>query len=305
MKIKDYTYADCTLFRQPPVDFSIVQQAIEKNLLDLWERGYSANSSIDYMLENNELLGQLTDQVAENLQFQREQMLSNIEVDKEGQILTYEEEKERNLQAIRTSLGRRAEDKNGEYEKTNQEYVERRTSCDAVSQRLEEMRRRIQDKYKRLGGEKGYQNIVELTKLTVSGAAAAEKQEGSSVEQEGASYRPSKRRAEDKPFGEKDNDKGKSDFFTKAEEGPDRRLARPNLAAYNAFKAAQEKEREEKKQLEKCKTNSSEDDSSTTRPSLEGIVQTEGTTDKKNQSGFFRKVWKVLNTDVTKLFGDK
>ena len=79
MNTDDYRLADCTLFRQPPVDVSKISEALEIILVQEWQRGNSVHGAVERALEDDKIVDALTEQIAPNLDFQRETALQEVD----------------------------------------------------------------------------------------------------------------------------------------------------------------------------------------------------------------------------------
>ncbi len=165
MKIEDYKKADCSLFRLPPIDASVVGSAIEVALVKAWENGSSVNSIIENVLNDKKILKQVTEQISENLEFQKVTALRNIDEKKKESIRSYETEGEAKLQQIQESLGNVISEKETGLKKVSQQLSERHSNYNASQKKLEEMRIRIQEKLKGIGGEEGFETLLSIQGL--------------------------------------------------------------------------------------------------------------------------------------------
>ncbi len=165
MKIEDYKKADCSLFRLPPIDTSVVGNAIDLALVKAWENGLSIDSLIESVLNDKKVLKQVTEQISENLEFQRATALHNIDEKKKGSIQSYKTEEEMKLQQIQESLGTDITEKETRLKKVNQQLSDKHSNYNASQKKLEEMRIRIQEKLKDIGGKEGFETLLSIQGL--------------------------------------------------------------------------------------------------------------------------------------------
>jgi len=162
MKIEDYKKADCSLLRLPPIDASSVMKAIELELAKAWENGSSANGVIDSILRNDAVLNQVKDQISDSLEFQRATAMDSINEEKESNIQHYKNEKEAKLQQVEESLGSVVSEKEDKLKEMNERLSSKHSGYSASQKRLEEMRSRIQERLKEIGGKEGFETLLSI-----------------------------------------------------------------------------------------------------------------------------------------------
>jgi len=173
MKIDDYEKADCSLFRTPPMDFSEVGDTIEQSLVNAWRRGYSANSAINSVLEDQDLVDKLASQVSENLGFQRAMQKKRLDEQKEAQLRSHEQAYRERVERIGSTLGKDTEGKKAVYDEENEEFMQHYQIYNAAAARLAELRARVKEDLDYLGGEEGV-----ATLLTIRNEMDPEKSKG-------------------------------------------------------------------------------------------------------------------------------
>ena len=160
MKISDYTHADCTLFRRPPLPASEIDAAVASAVMKIFENGGSASNVVDTVTGNKDLMGSLTGAIANSLKFQREQALKQAEDEKQRRIKEREAEKAAQMHYIDASLGDEKKKAEDAARQSNLRAQVESTELYAAQQRLNEMRAKISARMDEVGGEKGY-NLLE------------------------------------------------------------------------------------------------------------------------------------------------
>ena len=162
MKIKDYTGADCNLFRLPPIDMSSVEKVIELALVEAWQKGTSVNEVVSNVLNNQGVVDGLEAQVIESFEFQKKVILKQAEDDKDEALAAYEEEKREKIKKLEGSIGVGL-DKTRHNLEERQQDLDNETSAYSVAQRdLDEMRERLKKKLSEVGGAKGLKTLLTI-----------------------------------------------------------------------------------------------------------------------------------------------
>jgi len=281
MNLEDFRLADCSLFRTPPIDVTAVQRALENALVDAWKQGYSADQALSNVLDNQQIIGSLAEKVSGSLEFQRETALQGAKASEEQVLARYETERQARLQEVATLM--ETERKKQTYEKTSETLVRTNSSYSASQQKLEEMRARVRERLKEVGGVSGFQTLEKI-KAAVSSTAAGYKLN----DKFGTRYA-----LEHKPLGEE------RELLYNQDSNKDGLVNRP----FGTVKD-QDKAQAEIKRALKLATSTKKIDPLNHPEKLEKIVgKEEKITDETTEKGGLVKrsakgVWKVLNMDV-------
>jgi hypothetical protein len=160
MRIKDYRHADCTLFRIPPIDTSGVDGAIGIALANAWKNKGDLNSTINKILSDKSIFGQLEKQISENLDFQRASAMGTIEARTKRRIQLYEDRRKNAFGKIELKYD--TDGKESEMSSLGNQIDKQRKAYSAAEERLNNIRRIARGRFERLGGEKGYLALMEI-----------------------------------------------------------------------------------------------------------------------------------------------
>jgi hypothetical protein len=198
MKIEDYRKADCSLFRIPPVNFSQLEQDVEKIIVNAWKAGYDPNSAITSVVNDKSLLRKIADQISQSLSFQRKVGLGEVETEATERVEEHEAAYQEKVQAVEKRLGPEEAARRTKFEEEQQNYRQQSSVYSASSASLEEMKYRIRDQLTELGGEEGIEALlsieqqaaVPLTEISSLGVSAGYKEDGPGAKRKG-NYRES------------------------------------------------------------------------------------------------------------------
>ena len=172
MKIDDFTRADCNLFWRPPLDFSKVQQIIEERLIEAWQRGNSASGTLDALVSSREVMGALTSQLSEHLDYQRGVELATAETQREKAVAQvnaqYQAQITQTAQQYETQI-RTAE---ADAQAAQEALRLKQEAYSAAQVSLEEMRGRVKSELAQLGGAEGYQKLLQINQAVLGEDAA-------------------------------------------------------------------------------------------------------------------------------------
>ncbi len=162
MKLEDYRFANCELFRTPPLDLSVVERAIEEMLLESWKNGGTAGRTISSILENEEVVGKLTDQIAKNLEYQRAKELENLGRRHADKVSGYDEEHARKIQEVEATLGAEEKARRDQLAQLDGTLQQQRQVYTAAQSDLEERRRKIRERLKAMGGREKFETLIKI-----------------------------------------------------------------------------------------------------------------------------------------------
>lgn len=168
MKLQDYAKSDCTLLREPPVDISAVERALDAALVEAWRRGASASSALDEVLSDKNIVGTLAGQVSPHLEYQRRFMMEQLERELAAKRQEYETWKKDQVEAVDAQLGREAEKKREEALKARAELTKQYEGYTSAHQRLEQLRQRVKDKLKQLGGKGAFKQLMKISEAVAA-----------------------------------------------------------------------------------------------------------------------------------------
>lgn len=158
----DFTKVDCTLYRVPPIDSSVVDSAINDVLVRTWQNQANPNQAIESIVNNSEVTGAIASQIEKNLSFQREQFTQQVHQEAENARYEVEAEVRNEIKSVEATLGAQAEKKKEEYIQTAEAAQTRIEEVSAASQRLAEMRGRIEERLKKMGGYERFKKVLEV-----------------------------------------------------------------------------------------------------------------------------------------------
>ena len=162
MGTKEYVGANCTLFRTPPVDVSIVGSDIENMIVDAWKSGRSASDTLLTLLDNKEVLSELSSQVSSSLLFQRRTELDEIKDEVDTRKQKYQQNYETKIKEIDQTVGIDTQEKQKLLILAQQELKRKEQEYDASLAGLDDMRQRVREKLKNIGGEKGFEDLLRI-----------------------------------------------------------------------------------------------------------------------------------------------
>jgi len=169
MRLADFKKANCPLFRTPTPDFSQVDGVIDNLLVEAWKSGDGPDKVVDYVLNKKGVTSQITDQIAENLAFQRYQQLDGLK-EKEAKIdETVAQEQQEKEASAKAQMERELAEKENIYSQTVEQQTAKSNEYTASQSALEEMRSRIQSKLNEVGGEKNLMNLLEINRALIEG----------------------------------------------------------------------------------------------------------------------------------------
>ncbi len=170
--IDRYRLADCTLFRTPALDFSPVEKAVEKALLDAWNRGYGPEAALSQVSSSEKILGQLAGQIEDSLKFQRQQAIEKLEAESEAAVQSYDLQKSAQIGQLQSHYGSVLEEKNRELGRAASQMEEARRRYDAVHSSLARIRSNVDSRLGKIGGEQGYDALNRIRDSMVYGTPA-------------------------------------------------------------------------------------------------------------------------------------
>jgi hypothetical protein len=161
-RYRDYRQADCKLFRRPVIDTSAVDRLITQTLVDFWQKGTSADSAMNAVMGNEDVVNALASQVAENLEFQRHHGLVAIDTQRREAQQELEAEHDRQKADADRELGtavKQAEEvlvaaRNDEYSKKREYSI--------AHARLDQMRDRVHQRLESIGGREGLEQLLKI-----------------------------------------------------------------------------------------------------------------------------------------------
>lgn len=171
MKLDDYQRADCTLFRQPPIDVGQMGDAIELVLVEAWKSGTSAQQAIDKVLTDTKIVDTLIEQVAQNLAFQKNVALESVEQKSEAAVATYEASKQEALAQIEESVGAKKEEKAEVRAEAQKTYQAEYATYSKAQAELDALRQRAEEKIAKIGGQKGLETLLKINEAMTTEVA--------------------------------------------------------------------------------------------------------------------------------------
>ena len=175
MRLSDYRLADCALFRIPPIDFSNIDEVIKRAMVDAWKNGSSATNAVDAILNDYSIIEQLSEQIAENLEFQKDAALDKLDYQQKKAIAAEEFEKEQVLFEIEQTLGKEVADKERAKRDADSKVDSSNKAYTAAQARLNEMRARIEEKLQAVGGREAYEKLMRINDALQDGYSGPEK----------------------------------------------------------------------------------------------------------------------------------
>ncbi|GEM_PF-6655923 len=173
MDLSYYRFADCGLFRTPPVDFSSVKEEIERMLVTAWQSGKPAGTAIEEIAGNEQIVGKLSGQIEQSLLYQRSHAVDSLGREGEEQKKGYEAVRDMRFAGIEQTLGAAAAEKERELAKAAEAYGQTQGSYNAAQARLEELRAKVREQLKSIGGRQGYNALSSINRGMAGDAGAA------------------------------------------------------------------------------------------------------------------------------------
>ena len=170
-----YQRADCTRFRTPPIDTSVVYRSIEQLFLEAWQQGTPAQQAYQQLLRDTRITDVLRAQVASNLGFQRAVAVHGVEAEVAKERKSYEAQRLAALETITVTVGQElcaAERVRGE---TQEALARSRQGYTAATADLEGLRHRVASKISTLGGASGMQALLEINSAVTGQPYASSK----------------------------------------------------------------------------------------------------------------------------------
>lgn len=168
MKINDYKHANCALFRLPPIDFSKINEVIENAIVDSWKNGESAQNVLNQMLNNSSVVKTLSNQIADNMNFQRETTLRQAKEDERIKLEQTETERQAQLQKINATVVVEASEKGKIVDSLRTQLNEQNIAYSATEAKLNELRKKVKDSLYKLGGEEKIDQLLTINELVVA-----------------------------------------------------------------------------------------------------------------------------------------
>ncbi|MBI5066208.1 hypothetical protein HZA97_08285 [Candidatus Woesearchaeota archaeon] len=162
MKINDYRHADCKLFRMPSIDVTVIDKQLEKTIVEAWKNGGNAQQTVDNLVQNSEVLGQLSGQIAQNVEFQKQNALRNSEMQHDERVRAHEEVYSGKINELEEVVGAQTEEQKSKLTQLDQSLQEKQQGYTAAQAQLEEMRARIKKKLGDLGGKKAFEKLINI-----------------------------------------------------------------------------------------------------------------------------------------------
>ncbi len=166
--IQKYKLADCTLFRTPPVDYSKIESTVEKALMEAWNRGYNAQHAVAAISSSEELLRQITGQIADSLRFQRQQAIEKVEAGAQAAVQNYGQQKSGQIAMIESRLGPIIRQRSDALNQKSSDLGEKRRRYDAVQSSIMRIRDSVNSKLGRIGGEQAYSTLGAIRKTVTA-----------------------------------------------------------------------------------------------------------------------------------------
>ena len=193
MRIDYYNFADCTRFRIPALNITSVGEELKAILLQSFDAGTSASYALEQAVNNPELVNSLVSQVAENLEFQRQNALGRVNEEAQRDVAIYQQEQQVKIQSIEDYLNPVIDEKKNVYTQKEKKVEEKTGYYSAAQRSLEKMRAQVQQRLIEVGGIEGY-NKIEKINATLQPSQAPYAQVDSSLfpgaNTGGADYKP-------------------------------------------------------------------------------------------------------------------
>ncbi len=162
MKINDYKHANCTLFRMPSIDVSVIDKKLEQTIVEAWKNGGQAQQTVDSLMQNSEVLGQLSGQIAQNVEFQKQNALRNSEMEHDERVKAHEEVFSGKINELEDAVEVQTEEQKTKLTQLGQSLQAKQQGYNAAQAQLEEMRARIKKKLGDLGGKQAFEKLINI-----------------------------------------------------------------------------------------------------------------------------------------------
>ncbi len=162
MIIEEYMLADCSLFRNPPLDFSSVKQQVTTVFMEAWEKGNSVESAINTIIEDSVIVDSLKEQIRENFEFQKDHGMKCTEYKKELSVSSHANDRDAKLSEIDKKIGTEVEKKKAKLESFQKELEENNETYNASQLRIKTMRQRVKENLSDIGNTKGKNLLAEM-----------------------------------------------------------------------------------------------------------------------------------------------
>ncbi|HLC53224.1 MAG TPA: hypothetical protein VJK03_01655 [Candidatus Nanoarchaeia archaeon] len=160
--VDDYRHADCTLFRVPPLDISKLQLTLQKNIIDAWRSGQGAQGAISTITGDKVIIAQLRDQIEKELEFQRATKQKRIDNIAEGKKAETQEKYGAAYSEAEAHYNEQIQQTLTQQEEAEQAVRDQRLSWSASQSRVEDMRKRVEERIKALGGRNNLERLLEI-----------------------------------------------------------------------------------------------------------------------------------------------
>lgn len=157
-----YRYADCTLFRVPPIDIASVRDRIETALAQAWDKGVPAERAIDGIVGNARLTSSLSEQIAPNLEYQRQQALQQVAIKKEDAIRQYDSERDARIMEVEAGVGAVVQQHRQSLEQLQEAVQGEQGLYSASEKKLRELRESVRRQVTEIGGVEGYKTLAKI-----------------------------------------------------------------------------------------------------------------------------------------------
>lgn len=159
LRVGDFRYADCERFWKPTIDTGAVQEAIEAFLTKSFDDDATVDDAMERVLQTD-AARTLVGKIAGNVDYQKRIELDHIAEAKQQAIETVEQQKCEALDSVKQGIGVLRQEKEVTYDSAQKEKVRQIMAYSAEQQRLDEMKQRVREQLREIGGEKGYEILL-------------------------------------------------------------------------------------------------------------------------------------------------
>jgi hypothetical protein len=172
--VEDFKYANCKLFRTPPINLKAVQEQINAALLNAWKSGNSLDAAISTVMQDSKVVQTLSNQISTNLGYQRKVGYEHVESESVRRLREFEEAKQKRLQEVDEQMGKKAAQTKEQIETERQKHQQESNVYSQTQGDFEKRRQEIMKKLKEIGGVGGLEAITRVqTELTGKDTVAA------------------------------------------------------------------------------------------------------------------------------------
>lgn len=171
MKLEDFRLADCTLFRTPPLDTSIVSETIDEILLNAWQKGTSAQDAFNKVLSNKEVSKALKEKIASHLEYQRQVALSTLQEKKQEMRAQSTQEYEQQRAEVESQYGEKVAMSAEQLAAAERAKRAKEHEYTAASYQLSQLRNRVASQLEKMGGAQGLERLISLNKKLLGQAS--------------------------------------------------------------------------------------------------------------------------------------